>query len=212
LSDLQTDSGDNEGIKLLEDAYKTSSDFSYKQRAGQMRVKYLKRKVRTAKKVLEGRPDDARIQAKVAVLSARLNSVELEHFRLCVENYPTDLQAKYEYGVRLVRDKQYDEAIPFFQEAQRDPRHKISATDKIGYCFFMKGWFSDAIDVFTKAIESYAIKDDDVAKELRYNLARSYEEQGDRDKALEIFRKIAQLDFGFKDVRQRVDKLRGTGD
>ncbi|MHC4666632.1 MAG: tetratricopeptide repeat protein [Planctomycetota bacterium] len=211
LSDLQTDNGDNEAIQLLEDAYRASSDFSYKQRAGQIRIKYLKRKVRTAKKALEGRPDDAKVQAKVAVLSARLNSVELEHFRLCVENYPTDLQAKYEYGVRLVRDKQYDEAIPFFQEAQRDPRHKISAMDKIGYCFFMKGWFADAIDVFTKAIESYDIRDDDVAKELRYNLARSYEERGDGEKALEIFRKIAQLDFGFKDVRQRVDKLRGTG-
>jgi len=75
-------------------------------------------------------------------------------------------------------------------------------------CFFLKGWFADAIDVFTQAIESYKIKDDSIAKELRYNLALAYEEQGNNEKALEIYRKIAQLDFGFKDVRQRVDKLR----
>jgi tetratricopeptide (TPR) repeat protein len=137
--------------------------------------------------------------------------VVLEHYRLCVENYPTDLQFKYEYGARLARNRQYDEAIPLFQEAQKDPRRKIAAMDKIGFCFFMKGWYADAIDIFTQAIDAYEIKDDGVAKDLRYNLARSYEQQGDTDKALEIYRKIAQLDFGYKDVRQRVDRLRGEG-
>jgi tetratricopeptide (TPR) repeat protein len=79
---------------------------------------------------------------------------------------------------------------------------------KIGLCFFLKGWFDDAVDLFTQAINSYEIKDDGVAKELRYNLACTYEEQGDSGKALEIYRKLAQLDFEYKDVRQRVDKLR----
>jgi tetratricopeptide (TPR) repeat protein len=80
--------------------------------------------------------------------------------------------------------------------------------DKVGYCFFMKGWYADAIDVFRQAIESYEIKDDAVAKELRYNLARAHEELGDKEHALEIYRKIAQLDFCYKDVGARVDKLR----
>jgi Tfp pilus assembly protein PilF len=132
----------------------------------------------------------------------------MEHYGLCVRNYPTDLKAKYEYGVRLIHNKRYDEAIPHFQEAQRDPRHKTAAMGKIGLCFFMKGWFADAADIFVKAIDAYEIKDDDIAKELRYNLARSYEEQGDKAKALDIFRKIAQADFGYKDVSQRVDRLR----
>jgi len=211
LSDLQNDDGENEAIELLESTYKTKSDFSFEQRAGQIRIKQLKRKIREAKNALETNPNEAQAKSRVAELSAQLDSMELEHYRLCVENYPTDLQAKYEYGIRLTRNKQYDDAIPLFQEAQRDPRHKISAMDRIGLCFFKKGWFADAIDVFTQAIDSYEIKDDSIAKELRYNLARSYEEQGDAEKALEIYRKIAQLDFAYKDVRQRVDKLREKG-
>jgi tetratricopeptide (TPR) repeat protein len=211
LSDLQTEEGENEAMELLESTYKAKSDFSFAQRAGQIRIKQLKRKIREARVAVETGPDDTEAKAKVAEFSAQLNSTELEHYRVCVENYPTDLQAKYEYGIRLVRNKQYDDAIPLFQEAQRDPRHKISAMDKIGLCFFKKGWFADAIDVFSQAIESYEIKDDSVAKDLRYNLARSYEEQGDTEKALEIYRKIAQLDFAFKDVRKRVDQLRGGG-
>jgi tetratricopeptide (TPR) repeat protein len=72
----------------------------------------------------------------------------------------------------------------------------------------LKGWYADAIDVFLRAIESYEIKDDAIAKELRYNLARAYEEHGNQEKALDIYRRIAQLDFGYKDVSDRVDRLR----
>jgi tetratricopeptide (TPR) repeat protein len=209
LSDLQSDKAENEAVKLLEDTYKTNRDFSFKQRAGQLRIKHLKRKIKDTETALEAKSGDAQAQSMLAALLAQLNDTELGHYRLCVENYPTDLRAKYEYGVRLVRNKKYDEAIPLFQDAQRDPRHKISAMGQIGFCFFMKGWFTDAIDVFTRAIEAYEIKDDSIAKELRYNLARSYQEQGESEKALELYRKIAQLDFAYKDIRQQIDKLRG---
>ena len=212
LSELQSDQAENEAIELLENAYKTKNDFSFQQRAGQLRIHQLKHKIREAKAALEANPGDAEAKAKVEKLSEQLNDTELDHYRLCVENYPTNLNQKYEYAMRLLENKRYDEAIPLFQEAQRDPRRKIAAMDKVGYCFFAKGWFADAIDIFIQAIDSYEINDDHTAKELRYNLGRAYEENGDTDKALEIFRKLAQVDFAYKDVSQRVDKLRGTPD
>ena len=210
LSDLETDKAENEAIELLENAYKTRDDFSYKQRAGQLRIKQLRRKIRETKTALDANPNNGQAKTNLEELTLQLNNTELEHYRLCMENYPTDLQAKYEYAVRLARNKRYNEAIPLFQEAQKDPRRKITSMNMMGFCFFMKGWFTDAIDIFTQAIDSYEIKEDAIAKELRYNLARAYEEQGDTEKALEIYRKLAQLDFAYKDVSQRVDKLRGT--
>lgn len=211
LSELQIDEGDNEAIKLLEDAYRTKNDFSFKQRAGLIKVKQIKRKIRQAKSALEANPNDEQARSEVVELAGRLRDVELEHYRLCAENYPTDLQLKYEYGTRLLQNNRCDDAIPLFQAAQRDPRNKIAAMNKIGLCFFTKGWFSDAIDIFNQAMDLHEVKDDSIGKELRYNLARSYEENGDTEKALEIYRKIAQLDFGYKDVRQRVDNLRNKG-
>jgi tetratricopeptide (TPR) repeat protein len=209
LSDSQGDEAEDEAIKLLEDAYESRMDFSFKERAGEVRIKQLKRKLREARKALEADSGDAQAKAEAEKLSAQLQKAELEHYCLCVENYPTDLRAKYEYGIRLAREKKYDDAIPLFQDAQRDPRHKIAAMNRTGLCFFMKGWFADAVDIFQRAIDSYEIKDDDVAKELRYNLARSYQENGNAEKAMELYRKIAQLDFAYKDVRQQIDKLRG---
>jgi tetratricopeptide (TPR) repeat protein len=210
LADLQTEQAENEAIQLLEDTYARRTEFLFKERAGVLRMRQLRRQIREAKKTLEAQPLDAEAKAKVAELTARLHATELEHYRLCAENYPTDLAAKYEYGLRLMHYRRYNEAIPLFQEAQKDPRHKVSAMDKVGYCFFMKGWYTDAIEVLTRAIESYEIKDDALAKELRYNLARAYEEQDEKEQALEIYRKIAQLDFSYKDVGARVDRLRSA--
>jgi tetratricopeptide (TPR) repeat protein len=210
LADLRTDEAENEAIDVLEKAHQRKQDYSYKHRAGELRIRQLKRRLKEAKATLNSSPDNPSAKAQVERLSAQLNDVELEHYRLAMENYPTDLKAKYEYGVRLLRHKRYDEAIPLFQEAQRDPGRKIAAMDKTGYCFFKKGWYADAVDVFSRALDSREIKDDAIAKELRYNLARSHEEQGDSQKALEIYRKIAQQDFAYKDVSKRVDKLRNS--
>jgi tetratricopeptide (TPR) repeat protein len=212
LADLETDEAENEAIQLLEDACVGRHNFNFKERAGLLKIRQLKRKLRPVRQVLETQPENAEAKTQQAELTAKLNDTELEHYRLCVENYPTDLAAKYEYGLRLLQNQRFNEAIPLFQEAQKDPRRKIAAMDKIGSCFFMKGWYADAVDVFARAIDAYEIKEDGLAKELRYNLARAYEEQGQKEKALEVYRRIAQLDFGYKDVSVRVDRLRAGSD
>ena len=208
LSDMANDKDENDAVALLESKYKTTSDFSYQQKAGLLRMKQLRRKIKEAKDAFEVNPGDAQAKTASEDLSAQLDNLELEHYRLCVDNYPTDLSAKYEYALRLMKNERYNEAIPLFQEAQRDPRRKIAAMNHVGYCFFAKGWLDDAIDIYNRAIESYELKDDSMGKELRYNLALAYEERGEAQKALDVYRKIAQLDFAYKDVSQRVDKLR----
>jgi tetratricopeptide (TPR) repeat protein len=212
LSDLEEEKAENDAISLLENTYETSQDYSFARRAGELKIKQLRRKIKEAKDALEANPDDSQAKALLEQLSGQLHTLELEHYRLCVQNYPTELRAKYEYALRLVDDEQYNEAIPLLQEAQRDPRRKIAAMNKVGLCFAMKGWLDDAIDVYNKAINSYEIKEDAVAKELRYNLGRAYEQQGDADKALDVYRRIAQFDFAYKDVSERVDKLRSKRD
>ncbi len=208
LSDLESEEAENNAIQLLQNAYRKKSDFSFQRRAGILRIKQLRRKIRDARATLESKPDDAEAKAALETLTTELNTFELEHYRLCVENYPTDLAVKYDYATRLLKHKQYNEAIPLFQEAQRDPRRKIAAMNQVGVCFFEKGWLDDAIDVFTQAMNAYELKQDATAKELRYNLARAYEEQGEAQKALDVYRKIAQIDFAYKDVSGRVDALR----
>ena len=210
LADLETEQGCQEALELLENAYSKTQDFSYQQKAGLLKIKKLRSQLRQAKAAFEAEGGNNELKAKFSAVSEKLNQAALEHYRRCVENYPTDLKMKYEYGICLMKNKQYDAAIPFFQEARKDPRYRLAAINKTGYSFFLKGWYSDAIDIFNQAIEACEVKDSDVGKELRYNLARSCEEDGQTDRALEIYRKLAQLDFGFKDVGHRVNKLRNN--
>lgn len=217
LGDLQTDASDKEAIEMLEKTYEQSSDFSYKKRAGEIQLRMIRRQIRQTRDALLGDNKPGQIpavstgQALKELLDKKTKELlmaELEHYRMCMENYPTDLRLRYEYGLRLMRNQRYDDAIPFMQAARKDAKYKIPAMNKIGLCFFMKGWFSDAIDILKEAVEIYEIKDNDIAKDLRYNLARSYEQAGQAQEALELYRRIAQIDFSYKDVKARLNRLR----
>lgn len=208
LSDLETEEAHQEAVKILEKAYADHKDFIFKRNQGKLEMKKLRRNLREAKTAATTEPQNQQLKHKAEAVAEQLAKTELEHYRLCVANYPTDMHMKYEYARRLVINKQFDEAIPLFQEAQRDPAYRITAMDKTGMCFFLKGWFDDAVDIFHRALKACEVQDSEIGKDLQYNLARSHEEKGQVDKALEIYRKLAQLDFGYKDIRKRIDKLR----
>ncbi len=208
LVDQQTEEADEEATKVLESAYQKTREFNFKQKQGEVRIKSIKRRLRQTRSAAMADPADESAKSLVGKLANQLLKAELEYYRRCSEHNPTDLNLKYEYGIRLMQNKQYDEAIPQFQQSQHNPRRRISSMNNIGKCFLMKAWVDDAIDVLLQAIESYENDQDVIGKEMRYNLARSYEQKGEKDQALDIYRKIAQIDFNYKDVRQRVAKLR----
>ena len=70
LTDLQDDKGDKEAVELLEKAYKSKSDFSFRQRAGQVRMKQLRRKIRQAKSAVEAKPEDSEAKSRLSKLNA----------------------------------------------------------------------------------------------------------------------------------------------
>ena len=64
------------------------------------------------------------------------------------------------------------------------------------------------METFTQALELVESQESALAKELRYNLGRAYEADGNIEEALISFRKVAQIDFNYLDVRKRIDELR----
>jgi tetratricopeptide (TPR) repeat protein len=208
LADIGDGKSEDQAIELMESSYKRTGSFSFKKHSGELAIRAWKRRARDIKKRLDTEPENSVLKAAFEQASNKLGIIELEHYKKCVENYPTDAGLKYQLGLCYLKSAMFDDAIPMFQEARRDPRNNVNALMKIGIAFFMKGWFTDALDVFKEAIDTYEIKDDGIAKELQYNLGRTYEQQGDKANALEIYRKLAQIDYGYKDVRVRVDALR----
>ncbi len=78
----------------------------------------------------------------------------------------------------------------------------------IGQCFYCKQWYADAVEVFEQALAGVESDDSAEAKELRYNLGRAYQANGQIGEAMTNFRKVAQIDFNYQDVKKRIDELR----
>ena len=208
---LETDESETGAINLLQNSYAQSKDYTFLKRLGEYRIKKLKDQIRQITEKLKTQPDDAVLQNNLHQAQHQLDEVEAEHFKKCQEQYPTDLRFKYEYGCCLIKAQQFDQAIPMFQESRKDHRLKVISMDKMGLCFLLKGWTEDAIDIFQDALKNCVNKESSVAKDIRYNVARAYEQNEQPQEALDIYRKLAQTDFSYKDVGQRIDILRKNG-
>jgi tetratricopeptide (TPR) repeat protein len=211
LADMETEPAYTEATELLKRTYEKTKDFSFRRKLFELDIKGLRNHIRRAQDALNGKPAEGPAAQELAHLTSQLDQRELDYYQQCEENYPTDMRFKYEYGRCLIKTKQFDKAIPLFQDSRNDPRLRIASMDKMGLCFLLKGWFDDAIDIFTEAIKDCPTQEGSLAKDVKYNLARAYEASNQAAKALEIYRKLAQTDFSYKDVSQRIDKLRNPG-
>lgn len=208
LCDTDTDTNEDEAVEVLLKAFDQTDQFSYKQRANEIKIKQARRHLTELQKQTNQDPHNEDLRQQVAQASRELLNVELEHHLECVRNFPADRRMKFEYAKCLLRDKQYDQAIPLFQEARSDPRHRISAVNYIGQCFYHKKWYTDAIDSFQQAFDLLDNQESGLAKELLYNLGRANEANDNAEEALNNYRRVAQIDFNFRDARERVDQLR----
>ena len=128
---------------------------------------------------------------------------ELKVYRDRALQDPTNLQTRYQYGVRLFRAELLDDAIPLFQEARNDPKTRTMCNLYIGRCFYQKAYYSQSIDILQEAIETHETPDDELGKDLHYWLGRTYESDGKSEDALKIYGQIIQ----HRDVRKRMDAL-----
>ncbi|MFP4104973.1 MAG: tetratricopeptide repeat protein [Phycisphaerae bacterium] len=189
---------ENQAIDVLTKAFADTKSYQFKMRIGDIRIRQIKRKYHKAK--LDGDREALKEAAR------ELLAFELQEYTERAANYPTDLGLKYELGVRQFMAGKLDDAIASLQQAQRDPRRRVSAMNLLGQAFKKKGWLDEAAETFQRCLENELGEQRE--KEIRYNLGDVLAQLGRTDQALEEFSDVAQLDYNYKDVRQRVESLR----
>jgi tetratricopeptide (TPR) repeat protein len=197
LLKMGDESYEGEAIDVLAKAHRDIGAYQYKVRIGDIKIKQMTRRYRKLTKA--GDKDAAKQQ-----LRAQL-AFELEEFKERAINYPTDLKLKFELGRRQYLAGTYDDAIASLQQAQRDPRHHLASMGYLGQAFEAKGWMREAGETYTRALESEM--SEDKAKDLRYNLGGVMEKMGQMLEAREQFSAVAQSDYNYKDVRERLDAV-----
>ncbi|MBL7133634.1 MAG: hypothetical protein ISS78_06005 [Phycisphaerae bacterium] len=197
LLKISDEKHENEAIELLTSAHQQLGAYHFKMRVGDIRIKQMTRRYRQY--VAADKQDEAIKQVR------RQLAFELEEFAERAANYPTDLNIKFELGRRQFIAGKYDDAIASLQEAQREPRRRLEAMNYLGQAFAKKGWTREAADTFDRALQAEVAEER--AKDLRYNLGCALEQMGQFKRAQDEFSTIAQQDYNYKDVRQKLEYL-----
>ena len=193
------DAGDeHEAIDVLAKAHKDLGAYRFKMRIHEIKIRQMTARYR---KLVESGDKSAAIEQAKKQLE-----FEVEVYADRAANYPTDLGIKFELGKRQFLSGDYDDAIGSLQQAQRDPRRRIEALNYLGQAFARKGWNREATETYERALTS------DVAesrkRDIWYNLGDIYEKTGQLDKADAMFSDLAQTDYNYRDVRDRLDQIR----
>jgi tetratricopeptide (TPR) repeat protein len=193
----EEDAYENEAINVLEKAYQDTGAYQFKMRLGDVRIRQMTREYRRL--MAAGEKEAAARHARKQL------EFELEEYADRAANYPTDLALKYELGRRQFLMGQYDEAIGAFQQAQRDPRRHLAALNYLGQAFSKKGLLREAAETYDRALRSEMAEQRE--KDLRYNLAAVLMETEQYQRARDEFSRVAQMDYNYKDVRQRLEEI-----
>jgi tetratricopeptide (TPR) repeat protein len=128
-----------------------------------------------------------------------------------VERNPTDLQLRFELGERLLEAGNFGDAITELQKAQQNPNVRLRAMSLLGRCFVQKGMYDMAAARFEAAV-SEMMAMDNVKKDSLYELGMLYEKMGQKEKYVKCIKEIAEVDYTYRDISQRMDRLYTGGE
>jgi len=168
----------------------------------------FRRQARQLGEKLKANPQDKALMAEAQKLKLDALAFEQNTLKEQVTNYPTDHRIRFRYAQALFKASQFDDAIPEFQQARADPRNRAACNLFIGRCFFEKAHYGPAVDTLKDLVSGYQGTGDEISKEVYYWLGRSYEADGTVKEAMVAYNQIIQWDYNFRDVRDRIEKLR----
>jgi tetratricopeptide (TPR) repeat protein len=165
-----------------------------------LEIEPFRRNLEITTNKLQRKPDDPELQKLRARLFKEINTRELDYFRQKAERYSTETIHRFEMGVRLFHVGQVDEAIKELQAVRNDPRHRAHALYYLGFCFTQRNNWKLAQRNFEEALQHLAAGEDDLRKEILFQLAVGSAKSGDLARAVDLGCELANLDYGYKDI------------
>ncbi len=181
-----------------------STDLSISDKAMEMNEKVMRADLEYYRSVLEQDPNNEEAKAQYEQKKREIAQAVVEDARVRVEANPTDAQLQFKFGQALFEAEQFAEAIPALQRARSNPNLRVKSMLMLGKCYAAKHMTDMAIHQLEDANGEYPNMDD-TKKELLYTIASLYEQSGNKDKALDNYKVIYEVDYGYRDVAQKVE-------
>lgn len=213
LADVLEQEGSVEAAeKVLAKALAASgNELKVREHVEDRQLRWGRAKLMLAEKRLEAAdtPDNRTAVEKLKLASLRQ---EIEIFGARVNRYPDNVTWKYELALRLKSAGKYQEAIKAFQEAIKDVRRRGVISLELGECFQAIKQYQLAMQNYEVAIEALSDRELENRKRALYRAGVLAAALKDIDAAQKHLSAVATLDFGYRDVAKRLDKLRSGGD
>jgi tetratricopeptide (TPR) repeat protein len=185
-------------------AAEAGADPTLEKEIADIKSKRIESTITQKKQQLAANPANAiELQNEIAALEKELIRHSLQETERLVARYPNDLMYRYDLGVLYMKMGDVQRAIEQFQKSVGLPQRRLASLNYLGQCFYAEGLQDLAVDQYRKAIEEMPSMDA-LKKDVIYNLGLAYEALGKHDEAVAEYKKIAAVDFGFRDVRSKI--------
>ncbi|WP_018969175.1 tetratricopeptide repeat protein [Rubritalea marina] len=186
-------------------AYQLSNaDSALKKKASDLGDRVAREQVKAMEAQLAADPGNAELQAQVAEIKKDRAREGVTVAQQRVEQNPTDPQLRFELGTALYDAGEYSDAIPHLQQATRNPHIRTKVLLTLARAFDGKNMFDLAVKQLSDALADLQAMDD-TKKEVLYEKGLIHAKMEDAVRALECFKEIYEVDYGYRDVAQRVE-------
>ena len=126
-----------------------------------------------------------------------------------IEQNPSDLKSRFNYGELCYHLEDIDHAIEQFQQTRKSADFELMSYNMLGLCFARKSGFNMldlAIMQFKKGLEIRG-HSEPAYLELRYNLASIQYKNGRLKASLSDFQECYRIDIAYRDVGSWIEKI-----
>lgn len=137
------------------------------------------------------------------------NQVELEIYAARSERDPQNTRLKLELGLRMKRAGKVREAISTLQGAKTDTKRGGFVLVELGECFQHIEQYKLAMSHYEQALQAIEEPEDEIYRKALYRAGVLATGMQEYDRAERHLTALAGLDYGYRDVAERLDKLAG---
>jgi len=183
-----------------------SADFRVVERMEGVLLRRAAQQLAIAEQQVQNDPSEENEQLAARIRS-QVNQVEVEVYAARSDREPGNTRMKYELGLRLKRVGKYKEAISALQGARSDTKQRANVLLELGECFQRIEQFKLALTNYEESIVACAEPDSETRRLALYRAGVLSTGMKEIDRAERHLTELAGLDFGYKDVADRLDKL-----
>lgn len=187
----------------------SSGDIALATKAAAMKDQALETDLTYLESAVAADPDNAELKSQLEARRHDRLQEKVVEAKLRVDQNPTDPQLRFDLGRALYNVGDHSAAIPHLQQATRNPHIRTKVLLLLARAFKAKSMFDLAIKQLGDALADLVAMDG-TKKEVLYEKGLTHEEMGDLVAALDCFKQIYEVDYGYRDVAKRVESSYGS--